>query len=309
MHLVPSFALAVLLLPAAAAAQVQVAELATPPADARNFTIMSTAGKHGTAATWTAPDGTLMGRMSVVLRGMVWEEEEATTLGADGAIADYRLRGSSPNGDVGETFSIAGGSATWKSPVDAGSAPYARSSYYLPAGWTIKAGDLPIEWLVAHPGRDVALLPAGRARLEKLTTLTVGHGAARLAVTAWAVIGVSGTPFPVWTDAKGTVFASVGGLTTIRAGYEDAQPTLEKAQNVALAARAPILAKSLAAVPSSPLAFVDVRAFVDGSRFAEHQTVVVTGGKIVAVGAVADIRVPVGAKIFPGAGMTLVPGL
>lgn len=270
---------------------------------------MSTAGKHGTASTWTAQDGTLMGRMSVVLRGMVWEEEEATKLGADGAIADYRLRGTSPNGDVGETFSIAGGSATWKSPLDAGGAPYARSSYYLPAGWTIKAGDLPIEWLVAHPGRDVTLLPAGKAHIEKLTTLTVGQGAARQAVTAWAVIGVAGTPFPVWTDAKGEVFASVGGLTTIRAGYEDAQPTLQKAQDVALAARSPSLAKKLVAVPSTLIAFVDVRAFVDGSRFVEHQTVVVNRGKIVAVGAVADIKVPAGAKIFPGVGKTLVPGM
>jgi hypothetical protein len=300
---------AILLLSAAAAAQVPVAELATSLSDARQFTIMSAAGKHGTVSTWTAPDGTLMGRMSLNLRGQVWEEDEATKLGADGAIADYRLRGTSPNGDVGETFSIAGGSATWKSPFDGGTAPYTSTAYYLPAGWSIKAGDLPIEWLVANPGHDVALLPGGRARIEKLTTLTVGQAAARQAVTAWAVVGVSGTPFPVWTDAKGKVFAWVGGLTTILAGYEDAQPALQKAQDVALAARSPILARTLSTVPSTPVAFVDVRAFLDGNRFAEHQTVVVNRGRIVAVGPVADVRVPSGAKIFPGAGKTLLPGL
>jgi hypothetical protein len=108
-----------------------------------------------------------------------------------------------------------------------------------------------------------------------LTTLTVGQGAARQAVTAWAVVHIAGTPFPVWTDAKGNVFALVGGLTTIRAGYEDAQPALEKAQDMALAARSPILAQKLVTVPSKPVVFVDVRAFVDGVRFAEHQTVVV----------------------------------
>ena len=309
MRFLHGVSIAILLVSTTAAAQVPVAELATPPSDARQFTIMSVAGKHGTASTWTAPDGTLMGRMSLNLRGQVWEEDEATKLGADGAIADYRLRGSSPNGDVGETFSIAGGTATWKSPFDGGTAPYTSTAYYLPAGWSIKAGELPIEWLVANPGRDVALLPGGRAQIEKLTTLTVGQGAARQAVTAWAVVGVAGTPFPVWTDAKGKVFAWVGGLTTIRAGYEDAQPALEKAQDVALAARSPILARKLATVPSTPVAFVDVRAFVDGSRFAEHQTVVVNRGRIVAVGPVADVRVPSGAKVFPGAGKTLVPGL
>ena len=178
------------------AAQVRVAELATPPADARRFTIMSTAGTHGNVSQWTTPDGTLMGRMSVMLRGQVWEEDEATTLGADGAIASYRLRGSSPNGDVGETFGIAAGTATWKSPFDGGSAAYGSPAWYLPAGWSIKAGDLLIERLVATPGQPMPLLPGGKAHLEKLTTLTVGQGAAREALTAWAVVGISGTPFP-----------------------------------------------------------------------------------------------------------------
>lgn len=310
MQSLPNVGVAILLLAAAAAAaQVPASELVAPPANARQFTIISSAGKHGTVSTWKAPDGTLMGRMSLTLRGQVWEEDEETKVGVDGAIADYRLRGTSPNGDVGETFSIDEGIAAWKSPFDGGSAPYTSPAYYLPAGWSIKAGDLPIEWLVANPGHDVALLPSGRAHIDKLTTLTVGQGAKRQVVTAWAVVGIAGTPFPVWTDAKGQVFAWVGGLTTISAGYEDALPALQKAQDVALAARSPILARKLATVPSTPVAFVDVRAFVDGSRFADHQTVVVKRSKIVAVGPVADIKVPVGSKIFPGAGKTLVPGL
>jgi len=309
MRTVHGLAIAFFVLSTAAAAQLPASELATPPADARQFTILSIAGKHGTVSNWTAPDGTLMGRLSLNLRGQVWEQDEATRLGADGAIADYRLRGTSPNGDVGETFGMAGGTASWKSPFDSGSAPYTKSSFYVPAGWSIKAGDLLIERLVAKPGREVTLLPGGKAHAEKLTTLTVGQGAGRQTVTAWAVVGMAGTPFPVWTDAKGKVFAWVGGLTTIRASYEAAQPALEKAQDVALAARSPILARQLATVPSMPVAFVDVRAFVDGSRFAEHQTVVVHRGKIVAVGPVADITVPAGAKVFAGAGKTLVPGL
>jgi len=301
--------LATLLFSIEAAAQVPVAELATPPANARTFTIMSVAGTHGTSSVWTAPDGTLMGRLSVHLRGQVWEQDEATQIGIDGTIARYELRGTSPNGDVGETFNIAAGTATWKSPFDGGTASYSTPAYYLPIGWSIKAGDLPIEWLVAHPGQEVALVPGGKAHVEKLTTLTVGKGASRQTVTAWAVIGIAGTPFPVWTDAKGKVFAWVGGLSTIPTGFEDARPALEKAQDVALAARSELLARKLATVPATPVAFVDVRAFIDGSRFAEHQTVVVNRGKIVAVGPVAEIKVPAGAKVFNGAGKTLVPGL
>ena len=162
---------------------------------------------------------------------------------------------------------------------------------------------------MANSGDDVTLLPGGKAYIDKLTTLTVGQGDARQSVTAWAVVGIDGTPFPVWTDAKGRIFAWVGDLTTIRAGYEDTQEALRKAQDLAIAARSPVLAHKLATVPSTPVAFVDVRVFVDGSRFAEHQTVVVAHGKIVAVGPVADIEVPDGAKVFPGVGKTLVPGL
>jgi imidazolonepropionase-like amidohydrolase len=302
-------AAAIVLVSTVAGAQVPVADLATPPPDARVFTIMSIAGKHGTAYEWTAPDGTLMGRLSLTLRGQVWEEDEAMKLGADGAIVDYRLRGSSPNGDVDESFAIRAGTATWKSPMDGGTAPATALAFYSPAGWSIKANDVPIEWMVAHPGREAALLPGGKAQLEKLTTLSVGHGAKRQVVTAWALIGVGGTPFPVWTDAQGRIFAWVGGLTTIQAGYEDAQPALEKAQDVAMSTRSPKLARTLASTPAGAVVFEDVRAFVDGTRFAEHQTVVVNRGKIVAVGPAGEVKAPAGAKRIAGDGMTLVPGL
>lgn len=306
-----SFAMA---LAAAASAQVPAAELARPPADAKHFTIMSTAGRHGDIAAWTAPDGTLMARMSLLLRGQSWEEDEAVKLGADGAIAEYRLRGTSPNGDVGETFAVADGTATWKSPFDGGTAPYKGPAYYLPAGFSIRGGDVLNERAVAAGGADVALLPGGRARAEKLVTMSVGGGSAgggspAMPVTAWAITGVSGTPYAVWTDAKGRMFASIGGLSVIRAGYESAQPALQAAQDQALGKRSPVLARTLAAVPAGAVAFTDVRAFVDGDHFADHRTVVVDKGRIVAVGAAGQVAVPSGAKVFAGAGKTLVPGL
>src|SRR4051794_19110480 len=100
---------------AASWAQVPVEQLARPPADAQRFVIMSTAGKHGEASEWTAPDGTRMGGASLVLRGQVGEVDEASRYGADGMLSRYELRGVSPQGDVGETFMVAGGKASWKS--------------------------------------------------------------------------------------------------------------------------------------------------------------------------------------------------
>jgi imidazolonepropionase-like amidohydrolase len=123
------------------------------------------------------------------------------------------------------------------------------------------------------------------------------------------VTGIQGTPYAVWTDSKGHMFASIGGLSTIRAGHEADEPALQRAQDVALAKQSPILAHSLATVPAGPVAFTDVRAFVGGDHFAEHQTVVVDHGIITAVGPAASVPVPAGATIFDGTGKTLVPGL
>jgi imidazolonepropionase-like amidohydrolase len=297
-----------LVLAAKAGCQIPADQLAKPPADATRFTIMSTAGQHGAIDEWTAPDGTLMGRLHLVLRGQVWDEDEAVKLGGDGAISAYELRGSSPSGDVAETFAIANGTATWKSPTDHGSAPYAAPAYYLPAGFAIRASDLPFEKLVASPNSEVNLLPGGKARVQKLTTLTVGQGAAQQTVTAWAIIGVGGTPAPTWTDARGKVFATIGAISVVRAGYEADEPAMQKAQDEAMAKQSPILARSLATTPSGPVVFRDVQAFV-GDRYRQHVTVVIDRGKIKGIGPASAMKVPANAIVIDGKGKTLVPGL
>jgi len=105
-------------------------ELAAPPTEAQHFTIMSSAGTHGTSARWTTPDGTRMGRESLVLRGQVFELDSAANVGNNGMFARVAVRGHTPNGDAGEVFAIDDGIASWKSPVDAGSSPYHTAAEY-----------------------------------------------------------------------------------------------------------------------------------------------------------------------------------
>lgn len=290
-------------------AQVPVDQLAKPPADAKRYVIMSTAGKHGEASEWTAPDGTRWARASLVLRGQVWEIDESAKLGPDGMVALYTARGVSPQGDVGETFAIAGGKAEWKSQIDKGSAAYGEPAIYYPAGPGSLAFEHLVERLIASPGRSVALLPGGRAKIEPLTKARIGTGAAARNVVAWAVTGIGSSPFPVWTTEDGKYFASIGFLSTLPVGFEVAQPVLEKAQDEALAARSPIIARQFLKAAAGPVAFTNVRAFVDGGRFEEAQTVVVDKGRIVAVGPARSTRPPAGARVIDGRGKTLVPGL
>ena len=90
----------------AQAAQTPKEQLATPPANARHYTITSTAGKHGDIWSWTTPDGRVAYRMSMSLRGWVTEDEEMVTLGADHRPTAIAIRGYTDQGDATEDFSV-----------------------------------------------------------------------------------------------------------------------------------------------------------------------------------------------------------
>jgi len=287
----------------------QLADLAKPPADAVQFSIVSSGGQHGHSARWIMPDGTHMGRESMNLRGQVFETDSAIHLGGDGMIDRLAIRGFTPQGDAAETFGIKGGIASWKSQVDGASAPYGKPAEYVAFGGPVDPLADFAEALVGAPGRSLPLLPGGQAHAEPMTTLTVGEGAAKETVTVYVVTGWQNTPTPIWLDSKGRFFAQDSGLTWIRAGYESYREAIDKAQDEALAARSPGIARSLANALAGPVSFTHVRAFVDGTRFVEDQTVVADKGKIVAVGPAGQVTPPAGAQVIDGKGKTLVPGL
>ncbi|HEV2485363.1 MAG TPA: amidohydrolase family protein [Terracidiphilus sp.] len=194
--------------------------------------------------------------------------------------------------------------------MDAGGAAYTAPAFYVTQGGTFSGGtQILLETLLRSPDKSLALLPGGRARAERLTDLAVGKGETKKTVTAWAITGLSPTPVCVWATSEGKFFGFVGGLGLLPEGYEGDLIALIKAQDDAVAARSPVLAKALLKTPAGPVAFTHVRAFVDGTHFADDQTVVVDQGLIVAAGPAATTPAPKDAQILDGAGKTLVPGL
>ena len=299
-----------LLMASVAPAQIPTSELAKPPADARHFTIVSTAGPHGESWMWTAADGTRSSRESLNLRGQVWELDASATPGRDGMPARITVRGITPQGDAAERFAVENGRATWKSPVDSGDAVYSAPRFYTTFGGPIDMTAWLIERLVAAPNQTLDLLPGGTARAEKLTTLEVGDGAQRQTITAWAVNGLSNVPTPIWTDSRGAFFGTHVGIAWLPKGYESALPAIEKAQNDALAARVAALSKTLARTPAGPVAFTNVQVYDSiGRRFLADQTVVVVKDRIVAIGPAGATKAPQGAEQIDGRGKTLLPGL
>lgn len=291
-------------------AQVEKSALAQPPASATHYIIQSTAGRHGESWRWSTSDGTRMARESMNLRGQVWELDSSGKAGRDGMPARIEVRGVTPTGDAAETFEIVGAKASWKSPVDAGSAAYAAPVFYMTQSGPIDNAAWFLERILAAPDKTINLLPGGKARAEKLTTVKVGEGAATQTVTAWAITGVSNAPIPMWADANGKFFGMVYFLSWLPEQYAGEHERLNQAQTKALAARSPTLAKSLVRTPTSAVAFTHVKLFdADGKRFLEDQTVVVEKNKIVSVGPANAVKVPAGAQMIDGRGKMLLPGL
>jgi imidazolonepropionase-like amidohydrolase len=293
-------------------AQVPAADLLKPPADARHFIIESTGGKHGDSWSWVTADGTRMGRESMNLRGQIWELDSSGKAGDDGMPAAMIIRGVTPQGDAGETFSIEAGTAKWRSPIDAGSAALAGHAFYSSVGGPIDTNAWFLELLLASPDKTLALLPGGKARAVQLAQLDVGNaGTSKQTINLWAVTGINNSPVPMWADANGRFFGvTFGGFGWLPADYADEQHRMDLAQTAALAGQTAALAKSLAKVPDQPVAFVGAQIFdADALRFLSRQTVVVNKGLIVAVGPSSRIKVPAGARVIDGRGMTLVPGM
>ena len=291
-------------------AQTPADQLAKPPANATHYLIQSTGGKHGDAWLWTTADGTRMARENMILRGQVFDYDSSGKSGKDGMPASLTIRGSSPTGDAAESFSVANGTANWKSPVDAGSAPYAKPAFYFTQGGPIDNQAWFVNQILANPQHTLKLLPGGEAHATKLTTATVGEGATRQEVTAWAITGVSNAPIPVWADSKNRFFGFVYFLSWLPEPYAKEHVKLNAAQDKALAEQGPALYKSLVKVPAGPVAFTNVQIFdADAKTFVPNQTVVVDKGRIASVGPAASAQVPAGAQVFDGRGKTLVPGL
>ena len=150
------------------------------------------------------------------------------------------------------------------------------------------------------------------ARAFQLAHLDVGNAETeKQTINLWAVTGINNSPVPMWADANGRFFGvTFGGFGWLLEPYAEEQNRMDLAQTAALATQTASLAKSLVKVPDRPVAFVDVRMFdADAVRFLTRQTVVVNKGLIVAAGPSSRVKVPAGARVINGGGMTLVPGM
>jgi imidazolonepropionase-like amidohydrolase len=301
----------------AAGASVAIAEptpkeqLLVPPADATHYVVVSEAGKHGDEWEWKLPDGSTAYRESILLRGLVFEQDEVIKLDSAGKPAGITIRGVTPSGDSAETFAIDQAMAHWKTPADEGEAP-ADKGLYNSFGGTFLAGGAIVSPFLRAGAKGVDLLPSGHGTLEASSNrLTAAGPGGPKTIRLYFVKGVAQSPQPIWLDADGNFFGSAGGLGLLPAGYEANLKPMIAAQDTAIAAMAPAIAKQfLTADAKRPVLFRDVKMYdADHERFLDHRYVLTSGGKIVSVSASKPAKLSARTRTIDGAGKTLVPGL
>src|SRR5512140_1412375 len=291
-----------------AAQAVNVPELPRDiPEGATSYTVLMMGLPAGQLAVWTEKDR-LRAFYQYNDRGR-GPKTYSTLVLKDGLPVRAEIEGNDYMKDpVRETFSVAGGSASWKSKAEQGTrkleAPaFYASMYGSPAEIAVLAR------AALDRGGRIALLPAGEARVEKLFDRTAEANGKSEQVTLYAVTGFSFAPDYFWLDKNRELFAVGESWTAVvRAGWEQAMPGLIRASQEAQHQRARRLADRLAHRPRGLLFFHDAALFdADFARMVPHMDVTVDGNRIVRVEPTGPV--PAGAEVIEAAGKTLIPGL
>lgn len=282
-----------------------------PPADAHHYTISSTAGKHGDIWSWTMPDGRRAYRMSMSLRGWITEDDELITTGADGRPTAITVRGYTDSGDVAEDFNVdSSGAAHWKTTVDSGSAPYGSKRYNTYGGpWLAGEGD--IDALIAAGDKGIDLLPNGHASITLGQSVQIDGPQGPKTVKLAFIKGYGFSPNPVWLDSDNHFFGFAGVISMLPEGYESDGPKLKDVQDQATAAMVREVAHKFLAPANHTPTLVDHVLMFDSvaGRYVPDRAVLISDGKVAAVGAAGSIKAPAGATVIDGHGKTLLPGL
>lgn len=295
----------------AGAASTPKEELMAAPAGARHYTISSTAGKHGDVWSWTMPDGRVAYRMSMSLRGWVTETDELVTLAPDKRPSAIAIRGFTDSGDATENFDVdTAGVARWKTAVDSGSAPFAARRYNSYGGpWL--ASEMDVNALVAAGAKGIDLLPTGHASIKIGQPVQIDGPQGKKTVKLAFITGYGFSPSPVWLDQDNRFFGNAGQISLLPEGYESDGPKLKDIQDKAIAAMVRDIAHSFLAPANRTPTLVDHVLMFDSvaGTYLLDRAVLISNGKVAAVGAAGSIKAPAGAVVIDGKGKTLLPGL
>jgi hypothetical protein len=231
---------------------------------------------------------------------------------ANGTLAAVETRGIDYlKNPVEERYTVQGISHSWKNAAEDEKREVSGSAFYLSLESPPEEAVLLVRAALRAPGKKLPLLPSGEAQVAVVGTYTVKGKAGSRRVTLYALSGLDLTPSYLWLDAEQRFFASVTSWSkVIREGFEDVTDQLDRIQQGEQRRLSEARAKELTTRLDRPLAITHARVFDPGTLAVEEdQTVIVTKGRITAVGPSSQMTVPPGAKTLDAQGRFLMPGL
>jgi len=165
--------------------------------------------------------------------------------------------------------------------------------------------------LVEAGAKGIDLLPTGHASIKIGQPLTIDGPQGKKTVKLAFITGYGFSPSPVWLDQDNRFFGNAGQISLLPEGYESDGPRMKDVQDKAIAAMVRDIAHSFLAPANRTPTLVDNVLMFDSvaGTYLPNRAVLISNGKVAAVGAAGSIKAPAGAVVVDGRGKTLLPGL
>jgi hypothetical protein len=279
--------------------------------DTVRYTILSAGNRAGSELAVYEPGGTLYYFEEYNDRGRGPRLETRGSLTPAGTFQSLSITGHDYwKQPVDERFTLRGDTAEWSSSLEQGGRRLTTPALYSPFYGPVAA--LPLYIGAAANGGEIALLPAGRARVARVLERTVTVNGQTTRIALYQVEGLGFTPTEFWVTPDHRLFAFVAGawFRVILDGWETVGDALAAVQDSLERQRDAGFARALADRPAGPVVFQHASVFdAPNARLMPGQTVVVRGHRIEAMGADGAVPVPAGARVIDARGKTLLPGL
>jgi imidazolonepropionase-like amidohydrolase len=238
--------------------------------------------------------------------------ESELQLNAGGIPVFQRITGISPfQAPIDESFNYDNGVASWSTAGESGSIRTDDPGFYLATEYGALGLTALVRAALRNMDNEIALLPSGTARVEKLTTAQVASPDGPQTLSLYAISGLSFTPAYGWFDGDHvlTVLDFGGWMSMLPKGWSrEVLAELSALQTEQDAAMIRRLSGKLSYPLDGPVVFdaVDV-VDVENGRLREDHYVMVEDGRITAISG-TQIDKP-GARHIDARGKSLIPGM
>jgi hypothetical protein len=212
---------------------------------------------------------------------------------------------------VDESYTRDGIRAYWKNSQEEGRKRLTEPAFYLSRESACPEVGILASALLDSPGRRLALLPEGDARLEIVAERTFTAAGQKVQLRHASLRGLGFSPVLLWLEEDGSFFGMTSTwFSFLPEGWESIGEEMAQIDDAANTEWTASLVGRLAHRPDRGAAFENARIW-DAAREGPiaGQTILILGDTIQAIGESGSVAIPRGIETIDAAGKLLMPGL